>query len=325
MVWFYRWQDWADTTVPVHVFQSHYGLILSVVVAVAPLPTISTFNPTMVWFYQVLFDLFQHSRLSIPLWSDFILSSAWSNLPGVHFQSHYGLILSLFQSWEPLRVKLLSIPLWSDFIFRAIKEKFPAATVLSIPLWSDFIGNSDTSACWSDWSFQSHYGLILSLHSVEIVVRNFVAFNPTMVWFYRSEQRSTGICSTPAFNPTMVWFYQIWSSQHRSSTTFQSHYGLILSPKIGEDWLCRIDTFNPTMVWFYQRNGKNCRDGERALSIPLWSDFIYAGVDEKLVKLALSIPLWSDFIRPRPSAFPLPTTHRESTLSIPLWSDFINW
>ena len=59
----------------------------------------SAFNPTMVWFYlKTCFrvEIFNTS-LSIPLWSDFILSSIKDSITKSlkeNFQSHYGLILS---------------------------------------------------------------------------------------------------------------------------------------------------------------------------------------------------------------------------------------
>ena len=57
-----------------------------------------TFNPTMVWFYLPLWELVSSplSRLSIPLWSDFIRAKLFKFLSKLkYFQSHYGLILSV--------------------------------------------------------------------------------------------------------------------------------------------------------------------------------------------------------------------------------------
>ena len=122
-------------------FQSHYGLILSVIITVSPHTTLSPFNPTMVWFYHVHCCRLHYFYwfLSIPLWSDFIY----------------------FKGGEYMKKNLLSIPLWSDFIskpsmvFNKTRRNFQShyglilsqcsrqvtSTLfsLSIPLWSDFI------------------------------------------------------------------------------------------------------------------------------------------------------------------------------------------
>ncbi len=188
MVWFYqqvKYEMYSNTP----SFQSHYGLILStstrkldffIVILSIPLwsdfislyvllnkDQKTTFNPTMVWFYH-FFRRFLKIKivfLSIPLWSDFILI----DVPAV-----------------PLSSKALSIPLWSDFISSLTVRSWAVATTLSIPLWSDFILRAKREIELAEktfnptmvWfyrtaisgiasqviSFQSHYGLILSLY-----------------------------------------------------------------------------------------------------------------------------------------------------------------
>ena len=121
----------------------------------------------MVWFYLLtLFGTFTGSK---------------------SFQSHYGLILSIhcYQNW--LHVKALSIPLWSDFILSLMAARIAGRSLsLSIPLWSDFIFQIFYYFDYNAETFQSHYGLILS-RPVSCNVNNlWIAFNPTMVWFYHS-------------------------------------------------------------------------------------------------------------------------------------------
>ena len=164
MVWFYQdvvdledeegdelsiplWSDFichtskSDKSISYSPFQSHYGLILSVI-------------EKQTYCEECL--------LSIPLWSDFISKSSFAtSLTLYTFQSHYGLILSCwklrklwnrscFQSHYGL---ILSIaPYWIDKIL----------AILSIPLWSDFIKSTGFSGSILETSFQSHYGLILS-------------------------------------------------------------------------------------------------------------------------------------------------------------------
>ena len=78
--------------------------------------------------------------------------------------------------------------------------------ILSIPLWSDFIYKNPTEEGTVKVSFQSHYGLILSL-----------------IWLQEDKGER-------AFNPTMVWFYLTTNNFFNfSAEHFQSHYGLILS------------------------------------------------------------------------------------------------
>ena len=118
MVWFYQelrsyrcsllrclsiplWSDFItiSTVAPAGIgiiFQSHYGLILSNDPDRIREAKEKTFNPTMVWFYQVILE--------------------FKSLTTSFFQSHYGLILSQKRKNTLLIFTLLSIPLWSDFI-----------------------------------------------------------------------------------------------------------------------------------------------------------------------------------------------------------------
>ena len=128
--------------------------------------------------------------LSIPFWSDFI--SKWhdySPFSWINFQSHFGLILSrhtasgissnheIFQSHFGLILSCIT------------KQIIYFVSILSIPFWSDFIKRQDGSqtSCtksfnpilvwfylWfapiesiSPYTFQSHFGLILSKFIVE--------------------------------------------------------------------------------------------------------------------------------------------------------------
>ena len=122
------------------------------------------------------------------------------------------------------------------------------------------------------------------------------------------------------FNPTMVWFYlsllRIISMARRN---FQSHYGLILSLSRASIIFFWNSSFNPTMVWFY-----HTEIIERNLNVPYFQSHyglilslqpITVDVEQR----ALSIPLWSDFIK----SFSPPFISPPYMLSIPLWSDFI--
>ncbi len=106
-----------------HVFQSHYGLILSSKIV---LPDGSTTEIDFQSHYGLILSLLLSALCSIV----------------VAFQSHYGLILSFIDLANMEIATSFSIPLWSDFIF------------------SLFLSSSVT---WV--SFQSHYGLILSFSS----------------------------------------------------------------------------------------------------------------------------------------------------------------
>ena len=145
MVWFYPARvslksafSWNATC-----FQSHYGLILS-------FPDTATTTE-------------RSTKLSIPLWSDFILDLdrelTCLFLPFNPTMVWFYLIRAEIDFY---RCRNLSIPLWSDFIvlwvtrndlfilltfnptmvwfyLRVSCPLLPSGTSLSIPLWSDFI------------------------------------------------------------------------------------------------------------------------------------------------------------------------------------------
>ncbi len=141
MVWFYQldgkvciapdvslsiplWSDFitalsAISPVVTNAFQSHYGLILSVVIAHESIKDFKTFNPTMVWFYQsASCHEPRHSvRLSIPLWSDFI--DGLGKVILIEIRT-FNPTMVWFYLQKPIRSlqmhEVLSIPLWSDFI-----------------------------------------------------------------------------------------------------------------------------------------------------------------------------------------------------------------
>ncbi len=123
-----------------------------------------------------------------------------------------------------------------------------------------------------------------------------------MVWFYLLDygkvKHYTVLLSIPLWSDFIVWkslrlFRRIYA--------FQSHYGLILSGGFTPERDQKIaNPFNPTMVWFYPLSLLLLLLILIALSIPLWSDFIfYLFVSSLSPPERLSIPLWSDFIRQR--------------------------
>ena len=97
------WSDFIDdhlhmNSLTGYDFQSHFGLILSVLAFASGFVSFWPFNPILVWFYQnsVWRCCVLYTILSIPFWSDFI---RWFFLEVVlmekfDFQSHFGLILS---------------------------------------------------------------------------------------------------------------------------------------------------------------------------------------------------------------------------------------
>ena len=130
-----------------------------------------------------------------------------------------------------------------------VKSKFNVD--LSIPLWSDFIQTKLNSSLENSDSFQSHYGLILSLADAKIDKIEIALSIPLWSDFIRKSIKNglhrrnlsiplwsdfipvvrPDVCwECPTFNPTMVWFYLL---NVALSINFPS-------------------TFNPTMVWFYR-------------------------------------------------------------------------
>ena len=162
----------------------------------------------MVWFYLITArsGLQKAWRLSIPLWSDFILTNSYCcfgkitafnptmvwfylkndeirELYWEHFQSHYGLILSniSISSPKPINGPFNPTMVW----FYLAYEKYTTLFIVN---------------------FQSHYGLILS-ETVGVHPFHINAFNPTMVWFYHTVVTAASTIHIVTFNPTMVWFY----------------------------------------------------------------------------------------------------------------------
>ena len=131
---------------------------------------------------------------------------------------------------------------------------------LSIPLWSDFIKTRPKTTHELRTGFQSHYGLILSkmIKLDEIVA--WLAFNPTMVWFYH----------------LLIYLTVLFVA------LFQSHYGLILSGIIVCFCESQYYAFNPTMVWFYLNEKSTGNQKSTWLSIPLWSDFIRSKYNKRI-------------------------------------------
>ena len=123
-------------------------------------------------------------------------------------------------------------------------------------------------------SFQSHFGLILSLTKIR-KQRPTYPFNPILVWFYRTICGFLGSCTIQLSIP-------FWSDF------------------IDKDlWILEdsLRAFNPILVWFYLAHPFLPPVVKTdTLSIPFWSDFIFkhGGICEKTG--ILSIPFWSDFI-----------------------------
>ena len=146
---------------------------------------------------------------------------------------------------------------------------------LSIPLWSDFIRILGVYYYIKKYSFQSHYGLILSPRGWDSRFSESYTFNPTMVWFYhfRVQLIDYAYISFQS-HYGLILSSDRWSHSRGSNIYFQSHYGLILSEGLTPDVEECIDSFNPTMVWFYHSTFLASAYLAVFLSIPLWSDFI---------------------------------------------------
>ena len=230
----------------------------------------------MVWFYRYddAISKVEEEKLSIPLWSDFILSASCLFMyASLIFQSHYGLILSKILS-RVYNLESSSFNPTMVWFYRAVLLSFmksqlcPAFNPTMVWFYLPILFNPETK----EYSFQSHYGLILSGSNIYSSPLMIVTFNPTMVWFYHNGlylfivrceafQSHYGLILSfysearprhETFNPTMVWFYlEDFLIGVLRGVYFQSHYGLILSPARFERADRRVRTFNPTMVWFY--------------------------------------------------------------------------
>ena len=129
----------------------------------------------MVWFYRLIWfcSCIRMHTLSIPLWSDFItLVYNVLHLRSTFFQSHYGLILSLFKHIYGIWKEISFNPTMVWFYPAVKRLVYRSKIKLSIPLWSDFI-----------------YKLWL------ISITIWRAFNPTMVWFYHQQAVHTELDS----------------------------------------------------------------------------------------------------------------------------------
>ena len=170
-------------------FQSHFGLILSyetlkLVAGKEPLLSIPFWSDFIQSKTEEAYD--RANRLSIPFWSDFIPAIKVAIiLKELYFQSHFGLILSRVcglnlhraePAFNPILVwfyqllnravllsnKKLSIPFWSDFILHCCALQ-PSQRLTFNPILVWFYHYLSFS--WSTvhvFSFQSHFGLILS-------------------------------------------------------------------------------------------------------------------------------------------------------------------
>ena len=207
MVWFYRktisqaaaelnvlsiplWSDFIANRADYYNegigFQSHYGLILSQNSNSRKTSSSQSFQSH---YGLILSKLYMH----------------W-DYPTYNFQSHYGLILSVFicnlkRCWRwPFNPTMVWFyryyiprPLHEEIPFNPTMVWFyPSARLnqaglwekLSIPLWSDFIEFGFRCGKHKTFSFQSHYGLILSNQKNIWKCILIQPFNPTMVWFY---------------------------------------------------------------------------------------------------------------------------------------------
>ena len=121
----------------------------------------------MVWFYLVGYVLSHRKSelcLSIPLWSDFIVPNISEIRSKLHenFQSHYGLILSIYRLMVMGLIKTTFNPTMVWFYLQRVGVEWLERT-----------------------NFQSHYGLILSWSTCCNTDGCCFPFNPTMVWFYQ--------------------------------------------------------------------------------------------------------------------------------------------
>ena len=193
------------------IFQSHFGLILSILCKASQVVQEWTFNPILVWFYHTIIEILIHKPqlLSIPFWSDFISYSGSDRHESKgDFQSHFGLILSRFD------VTL-------EFHWKGFQSHF--GLILS-NIYTQPLGSNRPD-------FQSHFGLILSKRSKEIFLLPHHFFQSHFGLILSSYPYSQYISltsfqshfglilSTPVLDTIMASL----------SISFQSHFGLILS------------------------------------------------------------------------------------------------
>ena len=206
-----------------------------------------------------MFVLPPHDKLLIPLWSDFILFK----------YKPYKLSKDTF---NPTMVWFYL----SDYQVVGARAVIP--TFNPTMVWF-YLNYSTAQQNKKEFTFQSHYGLILS---------------------YLNSCTWRQICDLSI--PLWSDFIMREAVSHVSSAkSFQSHYGLILSRTHNTRSNRKKASFNPTMVWFYLQNlWSRLLSPTQTLSIPLWSDFIWSTENIPCVlSYYLSIPLWSDFIHDR--------------------------
>ena len=211
---------------------------------------------------------------------------------------HFGLILS-GEVEVVVRGKTVTfnpILVWFYRVPEKTLDFFPAQ--LSIPLWSDFIQTTRHRSWKPKWSFQSHYGLILSPVITIRIPFSVLTFNPTMVWFYQYLLSEGKLCYRWLSIPLWSDFIKNPASiKATPKLSFQSHYGLILSQKRKNTSTPMFGSFNPTMVWFYRGKEKGAWETQDGLSIPLWSDFIWEDNCLRLIFLEAFNPTMVWFYR----------------------------
>ena len=144
--------------------------------------------------------------------------------------------------------------------FNPILVWFYPSTLCELPLSKD--------------SFQSHFGLILSIRLLLMMsscTSTFQSHFGLILSMWKTPHLNKLLL---AFNPILVWFYRVYARKRpKDCKSFQSHFGLILSLRTCKRWL------------LYNH-----------LSIPFWSDFILFFHSFSKSFWYLSIPFWSDFI-----------------------------
>ena len=238
--------------------------------------TRQTFNPILVWFYQI--------------------EKSGKVEEVVDFQSHLGLILSSWRSGSVSRREELSIPSWSDFIKSLL---FPGWGLISI--FQSHLGLilSSLCDCWC-WLWDAFNPILVWFYLYQRTVRawhNRKSFNPILVWFYLHFFILRMFLITPTFNPILVWFYLDLVVGRETKTTF-------LSIPSWSDFISAGVPSSATFTWlsipswsdFIRLHNNSILPLSLVLSIPSWSDFIAVQIRPQREHKVLSIPSWSDFI-----------------------------
>ncbi len=301
-----------DEALLFYIFQSQHGLISSEHPWMKK-PTVTAFNPNMVWFqvfveYRAMYPQLSFNPnmvwfqvnttcldvsticLSIPTWSDFKIPVTVLVQATATFQSQHGLIssivcLSAIQEDRSFNPNMVWFQAWPSRDSKTSHLPFNPNMV-----WFQVFG----AGIWKAVGpfFQSQHGLISSL----------IHFNTQ---FYELGFQSQHGLISSSFRITNVSL----------SSTFQSQHGLISSISTCHSTKS-VWSFNPNMVWFQE----NLLPQSGATSLPFnpnmvwfqdWIGVIYPH------SFSLSIPTWSDFkclLRWRKC--------KTGELSIPTWSDF---